>query len=130
MSADRPSATGAALATPIGAPSKSPLLEVRGLRVRLETARGPADALRGLDFCMARGETLGLIGESGCGKSMTALALMGLLPPGARLSGSARFKGQELVGLDDDAYSRLRGNRIAMVFQEPMTALKDRKSVV
>ena len=123
MSADRPSATGAALATPIGAPSKSPLLEVRGLRVRLETARGPADALRGLDFCMARGETLGLIGESGCGKSMTALALMGLLPPGARLSGSARFKGQELVGLDDDAYSRLRGNRIAMVFQEPMTAL-------
>jgi peptide/nickel transport system ATP-binding protein len=99
------------------------LLDVRDLRVRLPTARGPADALRGVSFELQRGATLGLIGESGCGKSMTALALMGLLPPGATLSGSIRFAGQELVGLDDAAFSRLRGDRIAMVFQEPMTAL-------
>jgi len=99
------------------------LLDVRDLRVRLETARGPADALRGVSFSLRRGETLGLIGESGCGKSMTALALLGLLPQGARLSGSIRFAGQELVGLDEAAMGPLRGNRIAMVFQEPMTAL-------
>ena len=81
------------------------------------------EALRGIAFTIARGETLGLIGESGCGKSMTALALMGLLPMGATVAGSIRFSGQELVGLPDDALCRLRGNRIGMVFQEPMTAL-------
>ena len=66
----------------------SPLLEVSDLRVTLATARGPADALRGVSFTLDRGATLGLIGESGCGKSMTALALMGLLPEGAEVSGS------------------------------------------
>jgi len=100
-----------------------PLLDVRDLRVRLATDRGPADALRGIALQIRRGETVGLIGESGCGKSMTALALMGLLPHGAELSGSIRLQGQELVGLDDAALCRLRGNRIGMVFQEPMTAL-------
>ena len=100
-----------------------PLLEVSNLRVTLQTARGPADALRGISFAMERGQTLGLIGESGCGKSMTALALMGLLPEGARVSGSIRFNGQELVGLPDEAMCALRGDRIGMVFQEPMTAL-------
>jgi peptide/nickel transport system ATP-binding protein len=99
------------------------LLEVTDLRVRLQTARGPAEALRGVSFQIARGETLGLIGESGCGKSMTALALMGLLPQGAVASGSIRFDGRELVGLGDDDWCRLRGNRLGMVFQEPMTAL-------
>ncbi|TMH01087.1 MAG: ATP-binding cassette domain-containing protein, partial [Betaproteobacteria bacterium] len=72
---------------------------------------------------MQRGDTLGLIGESGSGKSITALALMGLLPDGAQVNGSIRFDGRELVGLDDDALCQLRGNRIAMIFQEPMTAL-------
>jgi len=100
-----------------------PLLEVRDLRVSLRTARGPAEAVRGAGFALARGETLGLVGESGCGKSVTALALMGLLPEGATVSGSVRFGGRELVGLDDDAMCRLRGDRIAMVFQEPMTSL-------
>ena len=99
------------------------LLEVANLRVRLNTSRGPAEALRGIDFALERGATLGLIGESGCGKSMTALALMGLLPAGAEVSGSIRLNGQELVGLDDAALCALRGNRIGMVFQEPMTAL-------
>ncbi len=99
------------------------LLDVHDLRVDLNTSRGPADALRGVSFSMDRGDTVGLIGESGCGKSMTALALMGLLPPGARVSGSIRFDSQELVGADDAALCTLRGNRIGMIFQEPMTAL-------
>ena len=100
-----------------------PLLEVQDLGVTLQTARGPAQALRGLSFTLERGGTLGLIGESGCGKSITALALIGLLPEGARVSGSIRFDGQELNTLDDDALCRLRGSRIGMVFQEPMSAL-------
>ncbi|HSI59356.1 MAG TPA: ABC transporter ATP-binding protein [Ideonella sp.] len=99
------------------------LLEVDALRVTLRGARGPLDAVRGISFTMQRGDTLGLIGESGCGKSITALALMGLLPEGAQASGSVRLAGQELVGLDDEAWCRLRGRRVAMVFQEPMTAL-------
>ena len=99
------------------------LLEVRDLRVTLQTARGPADALRGVSFAMARGDTVGLIGESGCGKSITALALMGLLPEGARIAGSIRLHGQELTALPEAGLCTLRGNRIGMVFQEPMTAL-------
>jgi peptide/nickel transport system ATP-binding protein len=99
------------------------LLEVTDLRVTLQTARGPADALRDVSFSMQRGDTLGLIGESGCGKSITALALMGLLPDGARVAGSIRFAGEELTRLDDAALCRIRGARIGMVFQEPMTAL-------
>jgi peptide/nickel transport system ATP-binding protein len=99
------------------------LLEVVDLRVTLQTARGPADALRGVSLAIDRGETVGLIGESGCGKSITALALMGLLPDGARVAGSIRLGGRELVGLDEPAMCKLRGRRIGMVFQEPMTAL-------
>ena len=100
-----------------------PLLDVSDLRVTLQTANGPAEALRGVSFALERGGTLGLIGESGCGKSMTALALMGLLPEGAGVSGSIRFDGRELTRLDEDSLCALRGDRIAMVFQEPMTAL-------
>ena len=100
-----------------------PLLEVSDLQVCLPTARGMACPVRGVGFTLERGDTLGLIGESGCGKSMTALALLGLLPDGASVTGSIRFDGQELVGLPDAALQRLRGNRIGMVFQEPMTAL-------
>ncbi|MEQ1684219.1 MAG: ABC transporter ATP-binding protein [Burkholderiaceae bacterium] len=104
-------------------PPSTALLDVAGLRVTLQTPRGPAQALRGIDLQMQRGDTLGLIGESGCGKSMTALALMGLLPEGAKVEGSIRLNGRELVGLPDDEMCALRGNRIGMVFQEPMTAL-------
>ena len=99
------------------------LLSVTDLRVTLQTARGPADALRGVSFDLARGQTLGLIGESGCGKSITALALMGLLPEAAQVSGSMRFDGRELSTLPEADYCKLRGDRIGMVFQEPMTAL-------
>ena len=101
----------------------SRLLEVDDLRVTLQTARGPADALRGVSFTLDRGDTVGLIGESGCGKSITALALMGLLPEGAVVRGSIKLDGRELVGLPEPALCELRGRRIGMVFQEPMTAL-------
>jgi peptide/nickel transport system ATP-binding protein len=99
------------------------LLQVEHLRVTLPTSRGAADALRNVSFSLDRGATLGLVGESGCGKSLTALALMGLLPDGAQVGGSIRFDGRELTALDDEAMGALRGDRIGMVFQEPMTAL-------
>ena len=105
------------------------MLQVDQLRVTLHTPHGPADAVRGLSFAMQRGDTMGLVGESGCGKSMTALALMGLLPDAARLTGSIRFNGQELVGMNDAGLRQLRGDRIAMVFQEPMTALNPLHSI-
>ena len=99
------------------------LLKVTDLRVTLQTASGPAEALRGVSFDLARGQTLGLIGESGCGKSITALALMGLLPDAAKVSGSIQFQGAELTTLDEPALCAVRGKNIGMVFQEPMTAL-------
>jgi peptide/nickel transport system ATP-binding protein len=100
-----------------------PLLEVHDLHVTLQTARGPAPALRELSFTLERGQTLGLIGESGCGKSITALALMGLLPDGAQVRGSIRLDGTELTTMAEPELCRLRGARLGMVFQEPMTAL-------
>ena len=100
-----------------------PLLEVENLGIQLSTSRGPAQAVREVSFVLKRGETRGLVGESGCGKSITALALMGLLPESAGVSGSIKLDGNELVGLPDADYCKLRGNRISMIFQEPMTAL-------
>jgi len=103
--------------------ASSPLIEVDNLGVTLNTSRGAAQAVRNVGFSLRRGETLGLVGESGCGKSVTALALMGLLPDSAVVRGSIRLDGRELVGVGDADYRRLRGNRISMIFQEPMTAL-------
>ena len=100
-----------------------PLLIVDGLVVDITTARGVLHAVRGVSLELARGETLCIVGESGCGKSMTALALMGLLPDGARVGGSVELDGRELVGLSEGALCGIRGRRIGMVFQEPMTAL-------
>ncbi|HZF84518.1 MAG TPA: ABC transporter ATP-binding protein, partial [Burkholderiaceae bacterium] len=99
------------------------LLEVNDLHIGLRTQRGPAEAVRGISFSLERGETLGIVGESGCGKSITVMSLMGLLPSNAKVTGSIRFDGQELVGLPDKAMCQVRGNRIGMIFQEPMTAL-------
>ncbi|MEO5737781.1 MAG: ABC transporter ATP-binding protein [Variovorax sp.] len=99
------------------------LLEVNDLHIGLQTQRGPAEAVRGISFSLERGETLGIVGESGCGKSITVMSLMGLLPSTARVSGSIRFDGQELVGLPEKTMCSIRGNRIGMIFQEPMTAL-------
>ncbi len=96
-----------------------PLLEIRDLHIWF----GAAEAVRGADLSIAPGEVLGLVGESGSGKSVTALAVLGLLDPVARISGSIRWKGRELVGLDERELRLIRGREIAMVFQEPMTAL-------
>lgn len=103
--------------------STKTLLHVDDLKVSLPTAGGWAQALRGVSWRMERGQTVGLIGESGSGKSLTALALMGLLPERARVDGSMVFKGQELVGLSESQLCQIRGARMAMIFQEPMTAL-------
>jgi peptide/nickel transport system ATP-binding protein len=100
-----------------------PLLDVQNLSVVLRTQRGPARAVRDIGFTLDRGQTLGLVGESGCGKSITALALLGLLPEHAQVSGSIRLDGQELVGTPETVLRALRGDRIGMVFQEPMAAL-------
>jgi peptide/nickel transport system ATP-binding protein len=100
-----------------------PLLEARHLRVELRTHRGTAPAVRDMSFTLERGDTLGLIGESGCGKSMTALALMGLAPDNATVSGSLKLEGRELIGLPDRDWRAIRGFSLAMIFQEPMTAL-------
>ena len=99
------------------------LLEVQHLNVSLLTPRGQAQAVRDVSFSLARGQTLGLVGESGCGKSITALSLLGLLPDNAQVTGSVRFDQQELVGQTDEYLRKIRGNRIGMIFQEPMTAL-------
>jgi peptide/nickel transport system ATP-binding protein len=106
-----------------GMDSSTPLLDVRQLRVDLPTTHGLVPAVRDVSFTLARGDTLGLVGESGSGKSLTALAVMGLLPTHARTGGSVRLAGRELLGLDEPTLCTLRGNRLAMVFQEPMTAL-------
>ncbi len=99
------------------------LLEVENLVIDLATPTGAERVVNGGTFRLDESESLGVVGESGSGKTMTALALMGLTPEGARVSGSVRFEGRELVGLDEEAMRPLRGARIAMIFQEPMTAL-------
>ena len=105
-----------------------PLLALDRVSVTFPAVLGPGvpgrvSAVREISFELRKGETLGLVGESGCGKSLTALAIMGLLPKEAGLSGAIALNGQNLVGLPDTDYRKIRGARIAMVFQEPMTAL-------
>lgn len=106
-----------------------PVLAVEDLTVVFETDRGRAVTVDGLSFQVRAGETLGIVGESGSGKSMTSLAVMGLLPRAARVSGSIRFQGRELVGLADEELRELRGNRVAMVFQDALAALNPVVSV-
>jgi oligopeptide/dipeptide ABC transporter ATP-binding protein len=102
----------------------APLLEIRGLDVEFRTSAGPVRAVNGLDLDVRAGEMVGLVGESGSGKSVTSRAVMGLLPRRtSTIRGSIRFGGDELVGLPERTYRRVRGEQIAMIFQDPMTAL-------
>ncbi|MBS7781225.1 ABC transporter ATP-binding protein, partial [Acidovorax sp. CCYZU-2555] len=101
----------------------APLLDIRGLDIQFRGSRGPIQAVRGLDLKIQRGETLALVGESGCGKSTTALAILRLLAPGATLKGNIMFDGRDIVAMPPAELRALRGRDISMVFQEPMTSL-------
>jgi len=98
------------------------VLTVDNIAIRFEGA--PANVVDGISFTVANGRTLAIVGESGCGKSLTALALMGLLPPRARVTkGSVRLQGRDLLGLNERSLADIRGDRMSMIFQEPMTSL-------
>ena len=100
------------------------LLEITGLCTEFPLAAGVLKAVRGVDLALQPGETLALVGESGCGKSITAASILRLVPPPGRIvSGSILFKGRELLELSDEEMRRIRGNGIGMVFQDPMTSL-------
>jgi peptide/nickel transport system ATP-binding protein len=102
----------------------TPLLEITGMRTVIQTRRRTLQAVNQVTLSVNRGEILGLVGESGCGKSMTALSIMRLLPPATTVAaGSITFEGQDLLKLSSRAMRKVRGNEISMVFQEPMTAL-------
>jgi peptide/nickel transport system ATP-binding protein len=104
--------------------SPGPVLAVERLRTAFHTPDGVVRAVDDVSWTLRRGEILGVVGESGCGKSVTALSIMGLIPdPPGRVEGSVRLAGRELVGLPEPAMRRVRGNAISMVFQEPMTSL-------
>ncbi|GAB92475.1 ABC transporter ATP-binding protein [Gordonia rhizosphera] len=100
-----------------------PVLSVRDLDVEFGSEAGRVHAVRGVSFDLAAGSATAIVGESGSGKSVTALGVLGLLPDTARMSGSVRLRGRELIGLDDVAMSKVRGNEIAMIFQDPLSSL-------
>jgi len=101
------------------------LLEIKGLKTQFFTSNGTVRAVDGISYDVEEGETVALVGESGCGKSVSALSILRLIPnpPGRIVGGSVRFMGQNLLDLDDDAIRHVRGRQISMVFQEPMTSL-------
>src|ERR1700675_4472500 len=99
------------------------VLAVTDFVVRIPTEDGVVEPVRGVSFSIASGEVLGIVGESGSGKSMTALSIMGLLPRNATATGSIRYRDKELLGASRKDLRHLRGNRLTMVFQDPMTAL-------
>ena len=98
-------------------------LQVRDLRVQIETDTATLDILHGISFDIYKGETLGIVGESGCGKSMTALSIMRLTQSNAKVSGSITLDGQSLLDMPMKDFRKIRGNRVSMIFQEPMTSL-------
>jgi oligopeptide transport system ATP-binding protein len=114
-----------ARAAPLTGDHAGPVLTVENLSAHFATEDGLVKAVDGISFTLARGESLGIVGESGSGKTVTCLSLLGLLPPppAVRLGGTVTFDGQNLLALRDDALRRLRGSRLAMIFQDPMSAL-------
>jgi peptide/nickel transport system ATP-binding protein len=103
----------------------APLLEIRGLKTHFATDDGMVQAVDGVDITIGRGETVGVVGESGCGKTVTALSVLKLIamPPGKIVAGEILYQGRDLVPLDNEEMDRIRAKDIAMVFQEPMTSL-------
>src|SRR5256885_2166442 len=99
------------------------LLDVDNLTVEFPTDDGVVKAVRGVSYQLRAGDSLGIVGESGSGKSVTSLAVLGLLPKSAQISGSVRFRGEELLGKTEDEYTAVRGKKIAMIFQDPLTSL-------
>ena len=100
------------------------LLEVSGLKTYFQDRKGQVPAVDGVDFILRKGETLGIVGESGCGKSVTSMSILHLLPPKGRIvDGTIRFKGRDITHLPSAEMAKLRGKEIAMIFQEPMTSL-------
>ncbi|NBT78662.1 MAG: ATP-binding cassette domain-containing protein, partial [Betaproteobacteria bacterium] len=104
-------------------PSSASMLDVKHLGVHFETPDGRLDAVRKLSFSLSKGQTFGIVGESGSGKSQSMLAILGLLAAGGHATGSAHFEGRDLLRLAPYELNRIRGNRIAMIFQDPMTSL-------
>jgi peptide/nickel transport system ATP-binding protein len=101
-----------------------PLLKVRDLKITVPARGGVATVVDGVSFHVGKGEALGVVGESGCGKSITAMSLLGLLPPGGKVAeGSAHFEGKDLFRLSGKAMQQVRGGRISVIFQDPMTSL-------
>src|SRR4029077_14455874 len=103
--------------------SGQPVLSVRDLTVHFPTDDGVVKAVDGVSFDVFENEVLGIVGESGSGKSVTSMAIMGLLPTRAKISGDVYFRGRSIGGIDDDEMRKLRGEHIAMVFQDALTAL-------
>jgi peptide/nickel transport system ATP-binding protein len=122
-------ATAPAAPPATGSSAPGPLLEVSDLAISIPTENGVIEAVRGISLAVAPGETIGIVGESGSGKTMLALSVLGLLPRRAQVTGSVRLDGEELLQASESQWRQVRGNRAAMVFQDPMTALNPMYSV-